>query len=242
MKQITVFIMLLICVSPVNGIVVDKANLLDTTTKELLENQNSPIVSVFTVPTAIAPNQESTQFFNSNVLDVLVYYDAEDDELLILQPSEEGIPESLIEDVLTRYKGRYGDSLTLLINDLVEMKAQWRTIRSSSSCLILKDGYCDPTCSGPDLDCYCGDGDCQSFENHLTCSQDCLPKALDPTCGLRKDGVCSECGLRDPDCQQPELLFSSTGTNWIPIGFGVVFLVLLGALFAELRGKNHARK
>ena len=41
-------------------------------------------------------------------------------------------------------------------------------------CDLIKDGRCDPDCTREaDIDCKCGDGVCEKFENNDTCSIDC---------------------------------------------------------------------
>ena len=45
---------------------------------------------------------------------------------------------------------------------------------SDNVCDMVRDGKCDPDCTKEsDLDCYCGDGTCQNFENYKTCPKDC---------------------------------------------------------------------
>jgi len=83
------------------------------------------------------------------------------------------------------------------LNTLRQEDAQ--NIKSKDYCQNIKDGICDNSCPVVDIDCYCPDDICQSFEKENTCQKDCvMPKKA--ICTFLSDGVCqSECFM-DIDC------------------------------------------
>jgi hypothetical protein len=81
-------------------------------------------------------------------------------------------------------------------------------------CDAIRDGICDPDCNiSSDLDCSCGNGICESFENTNTCPKDCkLPS------------------------------FSGTGTNPMPYIVGFIIIIILCLAICFLWYKNKKRK
>jgi len=74
-------------------------------------------------------------------------------------------------------------------------------IAPSPLCALLKDGVCERDCKGADLDCMCGDGLCQSYENRDTCPLDCKP-GKNYLCAVARDNFCDPtCPGFDIDCK-----------------------------------------
>lgn len=67
-------------------------------------------------------------------------------------------------------------------------------------CPDIKDGVCETTCDGVDLDCLCGDFECQAHENVMTCPTDCGHEK-NKLCVIVRDNYCDEsCKPFDADC------------------------------------------
>lgn len=80
-------------------------------------------------------------------------------------------PVMLDEDCAKNYES--GCNYNKICEDSESKESCPEDCLSSEYCMVLKDGKCDPDCPGMDLDCYCGDGNCQSYENTYNCKEDC---------------------------------------------------------------------
>ncbi|MBI5390649.1 hypothetical protein HZB02_04115 [Candidatus Woesearchaeota archaeon] len=115
-------------------------------------------------------------------------------------------------------------------------------------CQTIKDGVCDQRCP-KDVDCFCGDGICQPFEQY-TC-RDCAVSY----CLFLEDGVCDERCWWDKDCvlreksnvPLQEISKQSTSDLQFPwqvwlIGGGIVIvLVLIVMVGTDLFRKKKGR-
>jgi len=67
-------------------------------------------------------------------------------------------------------------------------------------CPEIKDGVCETTCEGVDLDCLCGDFECQTHESASTCPMD-RRHEQNSLCAIAHDGYCDiGCQPFDADC------------------------------------------
>lgn len=80
------------------------------------------------------------------------------------------------------------------------LPAAEKTPSPAPLCALLKDGTCDPACSDTDLDCQCGNNQCEPYENHDTCPADCKPRQT-YLCAIASDNICTtDCVGTDIDC------------------------------------------
>lgn len=72
-------------------------------------------------------------------------------------------------------------------------------------CPPIKDGVCETTCDGLDLDCLCGDLSCQPHETYATCPSDCVHE-INKLCPIIRDGFCDDtCRPFDADCAKERM-------------------------------------
>lgn len=83
---------------------------------------------------------------------------------------------------------------------LVDIEEPEESVLIVRPCPQIKDGVCETTCQGVDLDCLCGDFECQTHENVATCPNDCGYEK-NKLCVIIRDNYCDEsCLPFDADC------------------------------------------
>lgn len=161
--------------------------------------------------TVIIRNQteprEELQTVDESVSTAIIY--SIQDKRLLLATTRDMDPESFLAShggLHDRYKA--GEVpleayLTTVLLDLGEEEIV---------CVPYKDGVCEPRCDN-DLDCDCGDGTCQPYENSLTCPADCQSPGI-TRCSIISDNTCTqECQLLDPDCDVQRSINISQGLS-----------------------------
>lgn len=234
MKQL---FLLLLMLPFAQALVIDDAKVISPSLLQDIEqfNAKSPVqLSVITAPSTYDIQQQAMDNFKTHELTLLLFYVKNPSAAVVLQPEQEGIPPALVTELLDKYKANLPAALPDLSKELMQATHAWqKSYAKKPVCVVIKDGYCDGSCPETDLDCYCGDGQCQAFESSVTCSQDCGTEKTAALCGFVKDDACEQsCPFPDPDCpvsvaQHPEK--QSIPPQYLLILLGV--LAVLGALF-----------
>ena len=168
--------------------------------------------------------EQAQQALSVDKYDILLAYITQEDRLAIMQTQA-----ILGEDEITALIDRYEPGLKaapdrekLLSDAASDLTASMKLTlgeevtvteaqRQASLCAILKDGVCDKACPGIDLDCLCGDGICESYENQDICPVDCTP-TKNRICMLVRDNVCdTTCPGFDVDCELTALIDTTMG-------------------------------
>lgn len=163
----------------------------------------------------------------------LLYHNVGDRMFVVVQQKDKILEDEKIQEIQNRYqeqkrvlraisvsqedeiKKAINTIAVLILSDLMaevdkkekeeELLEQQRRQDADNLCSPLKDGVCDPTCIGVDLDCLCGDSICQYHETRETCSRDC-GEQLRIACSVISDGACAgNCITKDIDCYFEEL-------------------------------------
>jgi len=120
------------------------------------------------------------------------------------------------------------------ITEIVEEPILPISKEPSALCAILKDGVCEPECQGLDLDCDCGNGVCEQYENMDVCPQDCKP----PTnylCTVARDNACNpECPGFDIDCEVISLIDTTMGFYEKDAEFYTRIMIILSVIIVLL--------
>lgn len=213
--------MLFLVLNNVNALVIDNFNFASQNLTDKIENFSKETGMNFVLIVTDYTNDSikfADQLFLAYDADLLVLCVIGQNEIAVAEPLNEGINPEKITRLLELSEGEnINQSLENAVSSLIKAAGDWQTATGIEYCSIIKDGYCDPQCEG-DLDCLCGDGICQQFENYITCPKDC--KEEDPSlfCDFRKDGVCQKtCLLLDPDCRVEDLINKTFVNVQVPL-------------------------
>ncbi len=201
MKQVSWLLVLVLATINVAGAIEDPTLILSSEEKTLLE-QATPDRLCVTI-TREATIQTTLRLFRQKEkeCDVLMVYSDHDKKIRVAQPEQKILLDDEIKkavlafEELRQEKEETIGALYVAVETLAQSLAQ----APRGLCEEIKDGVCDSTCRGVDLDCLCGNGVCEYFE-HETCAADC--QRTEWLCAVVTNGVCSEaCLVRDIDCR-----------------------------------------
>ncbi|HLC66638.1 MAG TPA: hypothetical protein VJK52_03280 [Candidatus Nanoarchaeia archaeon] len=217
---------LLLCTIQVAAVIIDEANILDEKIENEIEkfNQRSAIpLSVITTAQTYDLKEQAADNFETLGLTLLLFYSPEEGAVVV-QPIDAGIPEPTILRLLSNYQ----HNLPALIREVMASMGEWQreTTGPKPVCALLRDGTCDSDCAGTDLDCLCGNTQCEVFETPETCATDC-DAAPELWCAFRSDGVCSACTLRDIDCPVEPGMIAGQQRPAFYIGITLAALMLI---------------
>ncbi len=244
---------MLFCMTIVEAAIIDKGGILDSQTRNKIINFNQATgheLSVVIENYIDAPEEHAIKQYNKNEQDILLLYVIQNKSTVIVQPGEDIFTTSQLKEIgqnqeaqrkviknnqdINKYiTGIISAIETEIIGEAIEeVEFDLPIEKKSTTCTILKDGFCDPECEN-DPDCECGDGTCQTHENSATCPTDC-GEEKDITCGVVKDNVCDpECNVRDIDCK------AGTLTEWLLVSdeeedVSMTYYIIMGTLIVAL--------
>lgn len=244
MRALSLSLALLLVIAGVHALVIDEAGMLTEKFRndlDLFNAQSRIPLSFITTNASYNIKEQAAENFNTYQLQLLLFYSKAEDIAVVVQPPDEGIPAETIQAILGRYKGAQGSHLTDIAGALMTHVGEWQNLQEGPKpvCALLKDGVCDKTCAGTDLDCLCGDKICQGFETAQTCPRDCKERNL--WCGIQRDGYCdANCPSTDIDCPiKPGIVAEHQRTPFlIAAVLGGGLLLLLAMIQFMLRRKR----
>ncbi|MBI1970098.1 hypothetical protein HYS48_05365 [Candidatus Woesearchaeota archaeon] len=228
------------------AIILDDADMLSAAMEEKIEQFNgvSEITfSIITIPSTYNLTQQASENYDFYDLEFLLFYAKNKDAAMLVMPVHEGIPEILAAGLLDKYQGKYQQNFDGFVEEILDALQYWEKEKKvgKPACALLKDGFCDLQCAEQDLDCLCGDGICQSYENSITCRKDC--GEMQPTflCGILTDGFCDpSCPFFDMDCKiQAEdavLQEKASFQLYLLLSAGLLCILLSFILFLRKKG------
>ena len=245
-RHLSLLLLLAMLLPATHALVIDDARVLPQESINAIEQFNAKSSIQFSLMTAASTydiEQQALDNFHSYHLQFLVFYVKQPSSILVIQPVHEGIPSHIVSEILDKHRNNLPAALSLVSTELMQAMPLWeRAYTQKPSCALLKDGYCDASCEERDLDCYCGDDECQTFENSVTCAQDCGEYAPMAFCGLIRDTQCDRtCPLSDPDCPidvAAPPAQQSTDTPFLYVVLLIGILIVGAAVFRYYRVKQ----
>lgn len=167
---------------------------------------------------------------------VLVAYARDTNKIRVVQSAEPGEQRLLDDDVkkallvFDEVKQEQHAPVNALAAAVENLAASLTQTPRNALCGTLKDGVCEKNCVGPDLDCLCGNGVCEYFEQE-TCATDCRQKEW--LCAVITDGSCDKSGtclVTDLDCRLAALrdrMEKARVSIGIPTGTLIALLAVL---------------